>query len=83
MSAPIRPLRVSARAATAVAFRGCGQCLVTYYSSEWPDLELVEVLDSSCVRQLLSDWPPGISIEVRRCKRCGGEIARPANPGEI
>jgi hypothetical protein len=39
-------------------------------------LELVEVLDSDCVRQVLSDWPSGHSIEVRRCKRCGGEIAR-------
>jgi hypothetical protein len=44
-------------------------------------LELVEVLDSNCVRQALADWPSGLSIEVRRCSQCGGEIARAATAG--
>jgi hypothetical protein len=51
---------------------------VTYGSAEWLALELVEVLDSNCVCQVLSDWPSGLSIEVRRCRRCGGELAREA-----
>jgi hypothetical protein len=32
---------------------------------EWRGLELVEVLDSHSVQQVLSDWPSGLSIEVR------------------
>ncbi len=58
----------------------CGRCRVTYRSTEFVGLELVEVLDSHCVRQVLSDWPSGHSIEVRRCKRCGEEIARESGP---
>jgi hypothetical protein len=54
----------------------CGRCRLTYRSTEWLGLELVEVLDTHCIRQILSDWPAGRSIEVRHCKRCGGEIAR-------
>jgi hypothetical protein len=54
----------------------CGRCRLAYSSTEWLGLELVEVLDSRCVRQFLSDWPAGDSIEVRRCGRCGGEMAR-------
>lgn len=54
----------------------CGRCRSIYASSAWPGLELVDVLDTDCVRKSLSDWPPGLSIEVRRCARCGEEIAR-------
>ena len=60
----------------------CGRCRRTYRSTEWLGLELVEVLDSACVRQFLSDWPADHSIEVRHCKRCHGEIARTARFGE-
>jgi len=60
----------------------CGRCRRTYRSTEWLGLELVEVLDSTCVRQVLSDWPAGHSIEVRHCKRCHGEIARTACDGD-
>jgi hypothetical protein len=56
---------------------------LTYRSTEWRGLALVEVLDSHCVQQVLSDWPSGLSIEVRCCKRCGGEIARAADSGNI
>jgi hypothetical protein len=61
----------------------CVRCRLTYRPSEWVELELVEVLDSTCVRQVLSDWPSGLSIEVRRSKRCGGEIAREEKSGTI
>jgi hypothetical protein len=61
----------------------CGRCCLTYRSTELPALELVEVLDSNSVRQVLSDWPSGLSIEIRRCKRCGGEIAREAKSGDM
>jgi ribosomal protein S27AE len=78
MSAHNRPQRASERAATVVRRIACGRCRVTYGSPEWLALELVEVLDSNCVCQVLSDWPSGLSIEVRRCRRCGGELAREA-----
>jgi hypothetical protein len=61
----------------------CGRCRLTYRSTEWLGLELVEVLDSTCVRQVLSDWPDGHSIEVRHCKGCNGEIARTACSGDV
>ena len=59
----------------------CGRCGEAYSSTEWLGLELAEVLDSQCVRQVLTDWPPGDSIEVRYCWRCSGEIARAACSG--
>jgi len=59
----------------------CGRCRLAYSSTEWLGLELAEILDSNCVRQLLSDWPAGDSIEVRHCGRCGAEIARAARSG--
>jgi hypothetical protein len=76
LSAPNRPPRACDRPATTERLIACGQCRLTYRSTALRKLELVEVLDSNCVRQVLSDWPSGHSIEVRRCKRCGGEIAR-------
>jgi hypothetical protein len=83
MSAPNRPPRASDRAATVVRLVVCGQCRLTYRPPEWVGLELVEVLDGTCVREVLSDWPSSMSIEVRRCKQCGGEIARSADSGNI
>lgn len=76
MTALNRSPRASDRAAKSVHGFVCGRCRRTYRSTEWHGLELVEVLDSSCVRQVLTDWPVGHSIEVRRCRWCGGEIAR-------
>jgi hypothetical protein len=54
----------------------CSRCRLAYRSTEWPTLELVEVLDSGSVRRVLSDWPASDAIEVRCCRRCGGEMAR-------
>jgi hypothetical protein len=78
MSAPKRIPRTSApgRVAGGVACGGCGLACRT--TAEWLRLELIEVLDSKCVQEVLSDWPPGLSIEIRRCRRCRGEIARAA-----
>ena len=73
----------SDRPATIVRLIACGRCRLTYGSGELLGLELVEVLDSNCVRQVLSDWPSGVSIEIRRCARCGGEITREAKAGDI
>jgi hypothetical protein len=56
----------------------CARCRRAYSPTEWLGLELAEVLDSHCVRGIFSDWPAGDSIEVRRCTRCGAEIARAA-----
>ncbi len=61
----------------------CGRCRSTYDSSAWTDLEILDVLDSDCVRRGLADWPPGLSIEVRRCARCGEEIARPVSAARV
>jgi hypothetical protein len=61
----------------------CGRCRSTYDSNGWSDLELLDVIDSDCVQQGLSDWPPDLSIEVRRCTRCRGEIARTVRTGSL
>ncbi len=52
---------------------------VAWGAREWLALELVEVLDGNGLRQIPSDWPSGLSIEVGRCTGCGGEIARAAD----
>jgi len=81
MSARNRLPHANNRRATVTRPIVCGRCRRTYRSTEWLGLELVEVLDSNCVREALSDWPSGLSIEVRQCKRCGGEIARAGAAG--
>jgi hypothetical protein len=58
MSTPNRPPRASDRTATVVRLVVCGRCRLTYRPPEWVELELVEVLDSTCVREVLSDRPP-------------------------
>ena len=78
MSTSNRPPRPSYQTARVVRFIVCGRCRLTYRSTEWLGLDLVEILDTNCVRQVLSDWPAGHSIEVRHCKRCGEEITRMA-----
>jgi hypothetical protein len=60
----------------------CGRCRRAYSATEWLGLELAEVLDGRCVREILSDWPADDSIEVRHCNRCGGEIARAARSAQ-
>jgi hypothetical protein len=76
LRAPNRPPRVCDRPATTERLIACGRCRQTYRSTALRRLELVEVLDSNCVRQVLSDWPSGHSIEVRRCKRRWRDRAR-------
>jgi hypothetical protein len=54
----------------------CSGCAAIYPLAIWTSLSLVQSIDASEIATLVRDWPEGVAIEVRRCSRCGGSIAR-------
>lgn len=60
----------------------CGACGGTYGEQHWSALELKERIDAGELGHLVSRWPDGTCIEVRRCSRCGHAVAakRPQPP---
>jgi hypothetical protein len=58
----------------------CSSCAQTYTEAAWRLLDVSERIDAPEVRRLVSNWPEGLIIEVRRCRGCGRTIAakRPA-----
>jgi hypothetical protein len=57
----------------------CHACGKTYGEAAWRSLRVAERIEAAAVRRLVSPWPEGVAIEVRRCS-CGRTIAakRPA-----
>jgi hypothetical protein len=53
----------------------CGHCGSAFGAESWHALELVERVEPTRVRQQVTSWPDGASIEVRRCG-CGHTLAR-------
>jgi hypothetical protein len=43
------------------------------------ELVLVDVLGAPRLVGIVTSWPPGAIVEVRRCSRCGGPVARTAS----
>jgi hypothetical protein len=53
----------------------CGHCGAALLAPAWRELPLVEQVTQGRVRTLVTRWPDGTGIEVRRC-RCGHPLAR-------
>jgi hypothetical protein len=54
----------------------CGRCRHEYPAEAWRRLEVVERIGADRIRPLVTSWPNGIAIEIRRCRSCGASIAR-------
>jgi hypothetical protein len=59
--------------------RSCARC---GREVDWTSLTLVERLDVDSVRSVVTRWPDGITVEIRRCA-CGGTIARTASSSQV
>jgi hypothetical protein len=51
----------------------CARCHAT---SAWNELPVVDLIDAERLRTIVTSWPVDDPIEVRRCRSCGGTIAR-------
>jgi hypothetical protein len=58
----------------------CGSCARSYDLRGWLGLPLVGVLTGEAIAPHVVKWPFGVRIEVRRCARCAGTIARTVEP---
>lgn len=54
----------------------CGGCGKGYEPSGWLALTVVGTLTGDSIAAHVVKWPNGVRIEVRRCARCAGTIAR-------
>ena len=54
----------------------CGTCGKTYTRDTWRDLPISETLTPAAITLHVVRWPANQAIEVRRCRGCGGRIAR-------
>ncbi len=54
----------------------CGRCRQEYAPESWGRLELVGRITEDGVRTVVTAWPDGVAVEIRRCHACGGSIAR-------
>jgi hypothetical protein len=54
----------------------CAACAAIYPYAAWTSLSLVQSIEPAEIARLVRDWPVGVGIEVRRCARCGGSMAR-------
>lgn len=54
----------------------CGRCRTEYAAEAWQELGFVERIVADNIRGLVTSWPEGIAIEIRRCPSCGASIAR-------
>ena len=53
----------------------CASCGTTYGEAAWQSLPLSARIEGAEVRRVVSPWPDGLLIEVRRCSACGRTIA--------
>jgi hypothetical protein len=54
----------------------CAACAAVYPYAAWTSLALVRRIESAEIARLVVEWPSGVSIDVRRCAKCGAPIAR-------
>jgi hypothetical protein len=54
----------------------CGRCRHEHTPESWAKLEIIGRLSADGVRSVVTAWPDGVVVEVRRCDACGGAIAR-------
>lgn len=53
----------------------CPHCQAIYPEEEWSRLEMSERIAPEDVQRLVRGWPEALCIEVRRCGRCGRNVA--------
>jgi hypothetical protein len=61
----------------------CGVCAAVYELGAWQNLAVVRVLTGEAITVHVVKWPHGVRIEIRRCSRCGGPIARTEGAGRL
>jgi hypothetical protein len=61
----------------------CAACAAIYPYADWASLSLVQRIDSSEIARLVRDWPSDVSIDVRKCARCGASIARKSTTASV
>jgi hypothetical protein len=54
----------------------CGRCRHEYVGEAWERLDMVDRMVATSIRALVTSWPDGVAIEIRRCRSCGLPIAR-------
>jgi hypothetical protein len=54
----------------------CGGCATAFDSRAWLALPRIAVLTGDAIATHVVKWPAGVSIEIRRCPRCGRSLAR-------
>ena len=54
----------------------CGRCRAEYGEDAWRALECVDRIVAARVRGLVTVWPDDVVVDIRRCRACGGAIAR-------
>lgn len=62
----------------------CARCGHVCPAATWRELPRQRTLTHVDVMSYVSDWPPGVIVEVRSCAGCGEPIARSCvslNPG--
>lgn len=70
-SAPL-PTRTPAELGTV----RCGRCRHEHSPDDWEELEIIDRIITARIRGLVTVWPEGVAIEIRRCRACGSSIAR-------
>ncbi len=54
----------------------CARCGHACTADAWRALPREQTLTREDLARVVSDWPDGLTVEVRACRGCGGAIAR-------
>lgn len=58
----------------------CARCGHACPVEAWRALPRQHALARDDLARLVSDWPEGLTVEVRACRGCGGPVARLTRP---
>jgi hypothetical protein len=68
---PTRSAFVAAHEADRPWGRSCASCGHRFGQDEWSAWSLEQRIELAELRGLMRAWPDGVSVELRRCARCG------------
>jgi hypothetical protein len=54
----------------------CGRCGHACSADAWRTLPREQALTRDDLARVVSDWPDGVTVEVRACGGCGAPVAR-------
>jgi hypothetical protein len=57
----------------------CARCGHACSTDAWRALPREQALTRDDLARVVSDWPDGVTVEVRACKGCGAALARVVN----